>query len=280
MKTYVADMVIKLKLGDFASLTTTGKLVGIHKSKPKEAKTKLLAPGTTEQVRQFYIPESLVGQDVKADQLLTRDMCDNGVVIKDVINSTTAVTVVDSEAFAAVQESALPKNVMNVTVHTRADVDEAMFKAPEGQSFVFYPDLKDPDNVQNYNLLAAVLTNSNLAFCSIVNLQNHEGLFRLDMWRDRIILVKQGFTDQINEHKPPAEGEFDVAPIPEKVIEKAIKGFGKMVEPIDPATYRDRMTEEKVALKVAADNGEVVVKPEPVKGPSALDALMDLFGDN
>lgn len=280
MKTYVNDLTVKLKLGDFASLQTTGKLIGIHKTVPQEAKTKLVAPGTTEPVKQYYIPASLVGQDVTAEQLLTREQCDTAVIIKDKVTSETAVTVLDKDAFNKIQESELPKNVMNVTVHSRGDVDQAMFPLKDGQSYVLYPDTKDPDNVQNYNLLAGVLSKSDLAFCSLVNLQGHEGLFRLDMWRGRIVLIKQGFPDMINPHEPPTEDEFAVAPIPDHVIEKAVKGFSKMVESIDPDTYRNRMVEEKLALKAAADSGEVVVKPAPKpKGPSSLDSILDMFDD-
>lgn len=279
MKIIVNDFTIKVKLGDFATLQTTGNLIGIHATTPQAAKTHLVAPGTTEQVKQFYIPASLVGQDVKAEQLLTRDMCDSAVIIKDKMTAEVATTVIPKDAAEAIHNSGLPKNVMNVTVHTQADVDAVMFPMKDTQSYVFYPALKDPDNVQNYNLLAGILNDSDLAFCSVVNLQNHEGLFRLQMWRGRIVLVRQGWPEQINPHKAPTEDEFGVAPIPAAVVEKAVKGFNKMVEPLDPETYRDRILAEKVALKEATDNGTVVVKEKAQPTSSSLEDLLAAFDD-
>lgn len=275
-------MTIKVKLGPVATLQTSGKLIGVHKPVPKEAKTSLVAPGTTEKVKQYYIPESLVGQDLTADQLLTRDMCDTVVAIKDKITSETSVTALPESILDDIKGSALPKNVMNITVHTAADADSQMFPLKDAQSYVFYPDEKDPDNIQNYNLLAGILRGSDLAFVSVMNLQNHEGLFRLQMWRDRIILVKQGWPEGINEHTPPTEGEFSVAPVPQQVIDKAIKGFTKLVEPIEAETYKNRVLQEKLALKAAVDSGEVVetVKATPEVSVASLDALLDMFNDD
>jgi len=276
LKTYANDFTIKVKLGDFATLQSTGLLSGIHKPTPKEAKAHLVTPDTQERVKQFYVAESKVGQKLCPTDLLTAAECGRAVSVKDKMTDVTDVTVLNVDALADAQVSSLPKNIMNVTVHTAAAVDDAMFPEKDGQSYVFYPDKKDPDNIQNYNLLFEILKRSDLAFCSVVNLQNHEGLFRLQVWRGRIVLVKQGFSDRIVEHTVPSEGEFAVAPIPESVITKALKGFAKMSEPLDPVTYRDRVLEEKLAVKAAADNGEVVAaKAAPAVKPST--SLEDLF---
>jgi hypothetical protein len=193
----------------------------------------------------------------------------------------TEYTPIPKEALKEVAKSDLPKNIMNVTVHTVDDIDQVMFPMKDAQSYVFYPNSKDPDNLTNYTLLVAVLNRSDLAFASVVNLQNHEGLFRLQMWRGRIALVRQGWPDGINEHENPSEDEFKVAPIPDAVIEKAIKGFTKMVEPIDPDTYKDRILAEKVALKTAIDKGEAPVVAEAKEvSVDALSALLDAFGED
>jgi hypothetical protein len=284
MQTYASDFTIKLKLGAVATLQTTGKLIGIHKPVPKEAKTSLVAPGTADPVKQFYVPESLVSAGVSSftrDQLLTAADCDRVVAIKNQMTGETEYTPIPKEALKEVAKSDLPKNIMNVTVHTVDDIDQVMFPMKDAQSYVFYPNSKDPDNLTNYTLLVAVLNRSDLAFASVVNLQNHEGLFRLQMWRGRIALVRQGWPDGINEHENPSEDEFKVAPIPDAVIEKAIKGFTKMVEPIDPDTYKDRILAEKVALKTAIDKGEAPVVAEAKEvSVDALSALLDAFGED
>lgn len=285
MKPYCNDFVIKLRLGEFVSLQSTGKLVGVHRPAPKEAKTHLVTPDTHEQVKQYYIPESLVGtnEPISPVSLFTRYDCETAVIIKDKVTDTTTVTILPKENVDEIHKSDLPKNIMNVTVHTQADADAMMFQMKDTQSYVFYPHLKDPDNVQNYQLLLEVLKRSDLAFCSIVNLQNHEGLFRLRVWRDRIVLVRQGYPDSIVEHAPPTEDEFLMtAPLPDKVVDKAINGFSKMVEPLDPETYRNRILAEKVELKEQVDAGSVeTVEVKPVKAAvSSLEDLLAAFGDD
>jgi hypothetical protein len=284
MKPYCSQFTIKLKMGELINLQTSGQLFGIHKPVPKEAKTSLVAPDTLEPVKQFYVPQSkLMESAVPTSALLTRGDCVTANVIKDKVTSDTSITVLPDEHLDSIKDSSLPKNVMTVTVHRKEDADEAMFPLKESQSYVFYPNLEDPDEVQNYQLLVGIISDSKYTFCSVVNLQGHEGLWRLDVWRGRLTLVRQGFPDGLQEHEPPVEGEFGVVAVPESVIGKAVKGLSKFVEPIDPDTYRDRILAEKIELKGAVDSGEVqpvVEKETKATSLTDLEALFSSFEDS
>lgn len=274
MKAYATNVTLKLK-----HIQTTGKLIGIHAAEDKASKPVLVIPETLENVRQFYIPESLVGASaVSATDLYTRDDCETAIVKVDKATKERTVNVIPREKTVAVKTSDLPKNVVNLTVHDAVEADKVMFPLQNAQSYVFYPDTVDPDNVQNYNLLTETLKKSSLALCSVVNLQNHEGLFRLGVWRDRLCLIKQGYTDQINPHEVPDEGEF--VSIPSSVIDKAVSKFSKMVEPINGDTYRNRIAADFAALTSSVQNDELVsVSAQPEQSFTNLDALLDAFDE-
>lgn len=275
MGVYAKGFVLKLKLGTMVNLQTIGHLEGIHKTLPKQATTKLLTPDTDEAVKQFYVAESLAtAESVPASKLFTKSQCKTANVVQDNFTKEVTTTVLDKEQLDEIATSNLPKNVMNLTVHHVQDVDKIMFPAKDGQSYVFYPDANDPDNLQNYQILYETLTRGGLAMCSVVNLQNHENLYRLQAWRDRIILVRQNYPDQIAEHNPPVEGEHGTA-IPEGFIDKFLDGFQKLAEPIEATTYRDRILSEKVALS-GAEVTEVLPK-EDVDPVANLEALLGAF---
>lgn len=277
-KTFCSKFEIKLKLADFISLSTTGSLIGIHGTPPKESVGNLVSPQTGEGLKQFYIPISkLFGDTVNVEDLLTRDQCDIAVKIKDNEKGEVNQTSLPKEAVQKLHESNLPKNIMNLTVHTRGDADSVMFPVKNGQSYVFYPSSEDPDNLQNYQLLVEVVKRGELAFCSIVNLQNYEGLYRLDVWRERLVLVKQTFPESLVDHSFPGEGEFGVG-LPANVVVKAANAFKKMAEPINVETYKDRITAGKIALKHEVDEG---VEPKIVnkKNASNLEALLEALGE-
>lgn len=274
MKPYCKDFTIKLKY-----LQTTGKLVGIHKPTSQAIKTSLVVPETLESVKQYYLPESkALAQSAQFSDLLTKDDCESAIVNVDKLTDERTVTVLPKDQVQEIKESDLPKNIMNLTIHKAEEADMQMFPLKNSQSYVFYPDEKDPDNVQNYNLLVAVMQNSDLAFCSIVNLQNHEGLFRLSIWRNRLILVKQGYPEEINEHELPSEDQINL--IPSNIIEKATSKFESLSEPIDSTTYKNRILQETENLKEAIDGGEEFEhKKIEVKTTTDLNDLLDSFDD-
>lgn len=270
MKAHVSDFTIKVPVHPF-SLATHGKLVGVHASEPKEAKSKLVSPDEKhEPVLQFYIPESAaLGESIPRDRMYTRGECEIANITKDQLTGVTSVTALPKEALEEAKKTDLPKNLMNVTIHSPEEADKMMFPLKDHQSFVFYPALKDPDDQKNHDIILELLKRG-FAMCSIVNVQNHEGLYRLTVWRDRIVLVRQAYPEAINPHEAPEQASTATTAF----VDKIAKRLTADLTPIDPDTYRDRIVAAKIAVKDAVENGEAIPEKEKAAAPvSNLDEL-------
>lgn len=269
-KTYCSNFTVRLKLAELINLDVIGSLLGIHATPPKDSITSLAGPNG-EDLKQMYVPVSLLSKEViPTNQLLNRGDC---TIINKQQNDeegTTEKIVLNKDHLKGIAESSLPKNVMQLTVHNKREVESVMYPAKDGQSYVIYPK-EDVDNLQHYQLLVSAIDNSDLAFCSMVNLQGHEGLFRLETWRGRLVIIKQAFPENLVEHTEPMESEFGNA-LDKKLIIKAIKGFGKLIEPIGAEDYRDRIKNAKIVLKSNTEDIKII---EDKKSLSGLEALLE-----
>lgn len=278
MKTAVAEFTLKVPVSP-NTLTVKGKLVGVNAPEPKEAKSKLVSPDDAkEPVLQFYVPESLALQSsIPRDRMYTRGECDVANVVKDQVNGTVEVTALPKDAIEEAKKSALPKNIMTATVHSAEEADKMMFPMKDHQSYVFYPSAADPDYQYDYDLILG-LVKRGFALCSIVNLNNFEGLYRLTVWRDRLVLVRQSFPEAINPHEAPENEPL----VPDVVIDKMAKKVAKKVTPLDMDTYRDRIVAAKIAVKEAVAKGEEIPDTVEIAAPkmTRLEELMAFLEDD
>lgn len=269
MKTYAKDVTLRLKM-----ISTRGKLIGVHQPAPKETKTQLVHPETHEDMKQFYVaPSFITGDEISTNELRKKDDCPSAFVHVDKASGKRDVKIVDKEALKETKKSILDKNVAELTVHDALVADQAMFQSKEEQSYVFYPHIEDKKNVLDYTILKHLVSDPSLAFCCLMNLQNHECLIRLTLWRDRIVLVKQNFPESINPHEPPAEG--DEPEIPTEFFNKLANKIKSNVSPLEPDTYRDAATHAKKGLH----DGEppaTVTEIEP-SIDSHFDDLLEMF---
>lgn len=188
---------------------------------------------------------------------------------------------VEKEVIAEAKTSALPKDILNLTVHDADEVDAALI--PEGATmYVFEPDFSDPVNVQWHSLLLSVLReHPEFAYVGVCNLRNTEGLYRLGLWRDRLVVQKMVYPDQIEDHQPLADAHLTTVDKP--AMAKAVKMMTKLTAPFDAESFVDATRERLVALSEALETGgeTPVVVADPVKKDAGFDLLsaLDAFDD-
>lgn len=265
MKSYVSNFVIHL-----GPVTTTGKLVAVRVSKTKSSNSK-------PQLR--YVSPAGNPVEQRYRDVTTGDYYEVGDLSKAAVIEDK-VTVVDADALAEANQSLLPKDVMNITVHKLEEVEEAIFPA-DSNAYVFYPNEDDPTNKGWADFITTALREAGdrFAFLANLNLRNNEGLFRLSLWRGNLIVQKQLYPNDLNDHKVRSERQ------PDHIVAKAIAAVNSLAEPFDPDTYSSDVA-NRIAQLVAETEANGGVSPKPAGAASTakvatfdLDsALDDMFG--
>lgn len=256
LKSYVGKFTLRL-----GPIQTTGRLVSLYASKASTDTTsfKMYSP-EGEKVWQAYTDGS--GVIYKTADLKYGTTNENGEFV-----------LLTKEELDTIKTSTLPKNVMNMTVHNAADVGEKLAPVKSGGAYVFYPDEDDPANVQWAHLLTDLLERGDKALVGYVNLQNYEGLFRLVVWRGRIVVQKQAYPEDINPHE---DYEREASSL--DAIEKAAGLLEKLTADFNAESYTDNI---KAKVKDTTDSliesGEVTIEESPVVDTFDILAALDDF---
>lgn len=183
--------------------------------------------------------------------------------------------IVDQEAVKEAKVSQLPKNLMVAAVHKISDMDE-LWPSNGKNSYVFEPDAADPRNTMLAEVFTRALSSGKYGIIALINLQNHEGLFRLIVWRGRLVLQPQIYTDKINPHE---EHEFRVE---SKATKKVQNLFEKLESDFAASDYEDgtidRITAAEVISAGITDGkalGKKMKTATPMKPQEDLLAVLD-----
>lgn len=261
MKAYVNDFVLRL-----GPIATNGRLVSVTLPKSSKDKFKYATPDG-KPVQQRYID----------DEGNIYEIAD---LVKSVDNDG-ALVVVDQAGIEAAKESLLPPNVLNVTVHDSAVVDQQLFPS-DHNAYVLEPDESDPANKKWHDFIVGVLSDKkcNKTLVGMCNLRNSEGLFRVTVWRGHLVIQRQKFPAEINDHEVVTEHDVTKAE-----VTKGLAMLDKLVQPFEAEAYRDTIRERQRALVEAAKKGDTKAveavtsqvtkskKAETVDILSALDSM-------
>lgn len=246
MKSYVSDFTISL-----GALSWSGSLVGVRDT-DQGPKFKLISPDGNS-VKQYYLDE------------ITQKYFLPGELHKSFIQGDEQTTMTQ-DVVKAIGESEKPKNILPVTVHSAAEVDEYLYPA-DSNGYVFVPNIKVPELQRIFNALLVVLDTENKTLVGICNLQNHEGLFRLSVWRGQLVLQKQCYPADIREHTIDVITIVDTKDetwTPYHVLGADVaavtKMFTKQSQPFDPETYKNEIAAKQFAL--LADPDSIVLTDE------------------
>lgn len=268
LTTYVSDLTIRV-----GPMATKGRLVSVQKSDAKSSKPvfSFVTPDGAEVERVFRDADT--GEIYEQDQLLKQEV----ISFADKEDGKTGAIVSQEQIDATkAAQAQLPKNVVKVSVHDKAEVESFLYPSKHA-SFVFQPDSNDPADEQWYNMIVELVRASDKAFVAVANIKNHEGLYRLLLWNDKLVLQRQSWPEDLND-VPTPETEFS---IDETTLGKGLKAIDKLTETFDPDTYRNRQGEALAALTEAVKAGNVVVAaPEKAKKEAIdLGSILDAFGE-
>jgi non-homologous end joining protein Ku len=169
---------------------------------------------------------------------------------------------------AAARESELPANVLNITPHNREKVWNSTWTADN--AYVFVPLVAN----EYYALMVELIRSGDLSYVGMCNLRNSEGLFRLDVWRDMIVVQKLVWPEDCNEIDP-VDGDCD-----QETVDQFRAVLSKKQIEFDADKYRSGVKEQVIAMTEAITGGAIAPKvsksSKPKPGASLADALAAL----
>jgi non-homologous end joining protein Ku len=252
-KTYIDGFIMKL-----GPLSIHGKMIGVKKSEGDFKPSFVLQSPDGNTVEQRYI-DLVTGKPWKNEECNRVHIAGN------------EVTVTDKATLDKLKVSALPKNIITLTAHNAEEIDNSLFPS-DSNAYLFEPDTKDPDNVDLAQaIVAAIESLPNKTLIGVCNFHGHEGLFRVILWRGSIVLQKQRYPEELNEH--------EVKPVVTSNHVKAVKAFiEKRTEAFNAENYRNTIVARQKEALANPELLEATDIPEPAKTDTLAALLESLDG--
>lgn len=242
MRSYVSQLTIELD-----DITTVGRLWPIRQS---ESKFKLCTKD--------YDPVHQIYQDDE-DNTYRRGQLIYGRPVK---GQYKLDPVGDIEEIKDARTSTLEKNLLVLSAHDANRVNEYLYPA-DTQGYVFQPVrlnssghvVPDKLNEIRHNIINVLLRDTNVVLLGKCNMQNHEGLFRLGLYRGMITVQKQLYPEDLNDF------DFETPISNPKLAEKAQELAKELVRDFEPEAYENEI---KRRIEMIA-TGNYQIKPaDPV----------------
>lgn len=254
IRTHVSQFTLRLDI-----LTLSGRLSGVRKSKTEiEVETHFVTPNGNRVNR--------VWRDVATLEIFEEHELDRGVWSDD----TGDATIVDADALKAVKKSDLLPNLLTMTVHDAVDVERYLFPS-DNNAYLFEPDALS----EQFNdlFVAALVQNPDKALLGMCNLRGHEGLYRVNVWRGHLIVQRQLYTTDINDHDIAAAPGLDPA-----IVTRFADIIESRTEVFDPERYRNVQVERlRLAIDTATKLQPTSAVIVPVATPVDLSTLLDQY---
>ena len=224
MRAYVSDNSRKRNGSEVAQplvirvgpLHTSGSLYSML-SPVQDGKYKLCTPDG-KPVHQVY-------QDDDGNTFESKDELERAKVVDG------EYELVNKELLEDARVSPMDKNLVVCSIHKLEDVEDISWPTKKS-SYVFYPTESNVVNVKTAKLIVPIV--KNYAVMTQANINGHEGLYRLDTYKNRLVLVPQVYSDHFNPH------EEDPEVLEPETIQGALELAEKLVEPPDAEEYRDQ----------------------------------------
>ena len=229
-----------------------GRLMPIRAPKAKETALRLCTP-EGKPVRQVYINDE-TGELYEKDEL-GRAREEDGELVPVPIDEVIEA-----------KQSELPKNEINLTVHRTDDVERYLFPS-DNNAYVFEPVRKneknkivpDPLNVQMHDLVNVMIReNPDITLLGEMNLQGHEGLFRLGLYHGKISFQRQLYPEDLNQY------DFVAPSLEPEVRGMAAEKAHRLISGFEPERYRNMISARLSAIE-SGSIGEIgaVAKMKP-----------------
>jgi hypothetical protein len=165
------------------------------------------------------------------------------------------MVIVNMDAVAEARKSDLPKNVAYCQVHPIGTADD-LYPLGSKKSHVVVPDSTDPANRSVVEVMIHILQSERYVILSKCNLQNHEGFYRLIVWRGQLVLQPQVWPESLNPHPTQRVKLNDRVSKLAMDLAKALEG------PYDSSSYQN-LTAARIAAVEATKRGRKTAARKP-----------------
>jgi len=253
---YCKDLTLK-----FGPASTRGLIQGVRAT-DTEGKFKLCTPDLRA-VRQVYIDDD--------ENIYFKDELDRASV-----DGEGNLIPASADDIAAAKASRLSLNVLELTAHDSADVDQHIFP-DKSQAYIFTPGWKEdktkqviqnnPANMRWYDFINVIVRDPSLALIGKCNLQNHEGIFRLGIHQGNLFLQKQLYPELLNRYDPTE------IRINDEITAEARKVARKLIQDFEPTAYENEISRRLEMVKT----GDFTAQDVPVEDDFDLLAALKEF---
>lgn len=223
----------------------------------KEERLVLVCPGCedTHKVEQFYQCPDV------ADHIFKMGELDKA---KDVDGELVRVS---AEEAAAARESELPKNVLDIRIHTAEEIKGKTL--PSGSTYVYRP----KSGAKFYGVLIDLIQKRpDLVFMGHMNLRGKDKFMKVDVaLNGQLVLEEMMWPEDVDFYAPP-EADYK-----ESLLDIAEQMVDQQVTPFDPDEYVKASKQRIAALVEAKASGApapVTTKKSKVDDDDALEALL------
>lgn len=248
-KAYVSEFRIAV-----GPVTTTGALVKIDKTDKTGSYVSVCPDCTTEPTkpRQAYICDACESQHTIGELLKAKEI-------------DGELKFVSKEQITEAKTSDLPKNVLKVTVHPSDEVWEQTYGVG-GNAYVFVPAAAD----EYYATLVALVADPGRTYLGVCNLRNSEGLFRLQVWRDQLVVQKIAWPDEIDALEAPE------LTVDEEIVKFAKEFVDRITVPFDASSYKSTVKDKLATINAALADSDGIA-PTPVQTATPKPKQSDLL---
>ena len=237
----------------FNMIAATGTLYPVKKAE-KDVKASFVSPEQN--------PVSRVWKDD-----VTGTIYEEGELARAIAVSDGTEKVIDKDALKNLRQSPLVKNLMDVSIHPTAEVETATFPS-DHSAYLFTP---DPASAKVVGFMTRTLADhDDLAVMGVCNIRNYEGLYRIVVWRNQLVLQRYLFATDVAPH-PVAE----LAPeSKETALFRSV--MEKLVEPFNAEDYKNTRVERiRDAVAVLEATGAITVTAKPVEAEEDVVAALE-----
>jgi non-homologous end joining protein Ku len=217
---YVASPKFNIRFGPW---TATGGLSALQTSAKErgEVEMHMCTVDGSGVTRQYVGPD---GKPVEEEAL-----------VRYYIGEDKEKVVVGKQALEDMKESkaeTLPMNEMVLTVHPLHQCAGQMYPDGSKNSWVFIPKEDSPESIGIHDNL--LLMSERFAILSHVNINHHEGLFRVIAWRGHLVLQPQLFVDRVRNWPV-----LDMPEVEDEIFNKLEGYFDALSKDYDEEAYLD-----------------------------------------
>ncbi len=249
IRAHVSKLTLRLKLPNHGSIETQGRLLPIQvgTSAGRGDGEYKLCTADKVPVNRVYV------HGEKRTEVPEKDLRRyvQGNLKNDEPEVKKMLTPEEYEKVKAAKKSKLPKDIVEVTVHS-SKVDDQIWPTSDRKSFLLTRSEDDPEHATAYDFLSEIISNPAFTVLTQANIRNSEAFYALQIWNGQIVMQPMIFTDELHPH----EGYQRV--VDDKTASNAFQVGKALMQEFDADAYANKRLAAIRAVEAGAEDAEVV----------------------